>query len=146
MHIKLCIYVCTFIIIIQIIFSHYWNERPRLSVLVIILPLLTGGYAFVYVAQDVKTGTEYALKRLIGADQQACHAINNEINVHRQLSGHGNVVTFVGSNCIAKWCGKCLLTSISNALGWFAYHTTELKCVNARFLWMISPKRLHLFG
>ncbi|XP_034485257.1 cyclin-G-associated kinase [Drosophila innubila] len=60
-----------------------------------------GGYAFVYVAQDVKTGTEYALKRLIGADQQACQAINNEIMVHRQLSGHGNIVTFVGSNCIA---------------------------------------------
>ncbi|XP_034117505.1 cyclin-G-associated kinase [Drosophila albomicans] len=60
-----------------------------------------GGYAFVYVAQDVKNGTEYALKRLIGADQQACQAINNEINVHRQLSGHGNIVTFVGSNCIA---------------------------------------------
>lgn len=54
-----------------------------------------------YVAQDVKTGTEYALKRLIGADQQACQAINNEINVHRQLSGNGNIVTFVGSNAIA---------------------------------------------
>ncbi|KAM8707179.1 hypothetical protein ACLKA7_011299 [Drosophila subpalustris] len=60
-----------------------------------------GGYAFVYVAQDVKTGTEYALKRLIGADQQACQSINNEIMVHRQLSGHGNIVTFVGSSCIA---------------------------------------------
>lgn len=54
-----------------------------------------------YVAQDVKTGTEYALKRLIGADQQACQAINNEINVHRQLSGNGNIVTFIGSSAIA---------------------------------------------
>ncbi|EDV92666.1 cyclin-G-associated kinase [Drosophila grimshawi] len=60
-----------------------------------------GGYAFVYVAQDVKTGAEYALKRLIAADQSACRAINNEISVHKQLSGHGNIVTCIGSNCIA---------------------------------------------
>lgn len=66
-----------------------------------IYPFFAGGYAFVYVAQDVKTGTEYALKRLIGADQQACQAINNEINVHRQLSGNGNIVTFIGSSAIA---------------------------------------------
>lgn len=63
--------------------------------------LFAGGYAFVYVAQDVKTGTEYALKRLIAADQQACRAINNEISVHKQLSGHGNIVTCIGSSCIA---------------------------------------------
>ncbi|KAH8385118.1 hypothetical protein KR200_005673 [Drosophila serrata] len=60
-----------------------------------------GGYAFVYVAQDVQTGTEYALKRLIGADQQACNAIINEIGIHKQLSGHGNIVTFVGSSYTA---------------------------------------------
>ncbi|BFF88896.1 cyclin-G-associated kinase [Drosophila madeirensis] len=60
-----------------------------------------GGYAFVYVAQDVQTGTEYALKRLIGADQQACIAIANEIDVHKQLSGNGNIVAFVGSSCVA---------------------------------------------
>ncbi|XP_023034608.1 cyclin-G-associated kinase [Drosophila willistoni] len=61
-----------------------------------------GGYAFVYVAQDLQNGTEYALKRLIGADQQACQAISNEINIHKQLSGHGNIVGFVGSSCIAQ--------------------------------------------
>ncbi|KAH8335658.1 hypothetical protein KR074_008577 [Drosophila pseudoananassae] len=60
-----------------------------------------GGYAFVYVAQDLQTGTEYALKRLIGADQQACNAIINEIAVHKQLSGHGNIVAFVGSSYTA---------------------------------------------
>ncbi|XP_023165269.2 cyclin-G-associated kinase [Drosophila hydei] len=59
-----------------------------------------GGYAFVYVAQDVKNGTEYALKRLIAADQQACRTINNEISVHKQLSGHGNIVTCIGTSCI----------------------------------------------
>ncbi|XP_052836090.1 cyclin-G-associated kinase isoform X2 [Drosophila gunungcola] len=60
-----------------------------------------GGYAFVYVAQDVQTGTEYALKRLIGADQQACNAIINEIGIHKQVSGHGNIVAFVGSSYAA---------------------------------------------
>ncbi|KAH8354556.1 hypothetical protein KR084_011691 [Drosophila pseudotakahashii] len=60
-----------------------------------------GGYAFVYVAQDVQTGTEYALKRLLGADQQSCTAIINEIGIHKQLSGHGNIVEFVGSSYTA---------------------------------------------
>lgn len=55
-----------------------------------------------YVAQDVQTGTEYALKRLIGADQQACNAIINEISIHKQLSGHGNIVAFVGSSYTAS--------------------------------------------
>ncbi|XP_030369929.1 cyclin-G-associated kinase [Scaptodrosophila lebanonensis] len=61
-----------------------------------------GGYAFVYVAQDVQSGTVYALKRLIGADQQACNAIINEINIHKQLSGHSNIVTFIGSSYIPQ--------------------------------------------
>ncbi|EDV47744.1 cyclin-G-associated kinase [Drosophila erecta] len=60
-----------------------------------------GGYAFVYIAQDVQTGTEYALKRLIGADQQASTAIMNEISIHKQVSGHANIVTFVGSSYTA---------------------------------------------
>ncbi|XP_033164964.1 cyclin-G-associated kinase [Drosophila mauritiana] len=60
-----------------------------------------GGYAFVYVAQDVQTGTEYALKRLIGADMQASTAIINEISIHKQLSGHENIVAFVGSSYTA---------------------------------------------
>jgi len=60
-----------------------------------------GGYAFVYVAQDVQTGTEYALKRLLGADQQSCTAIINEIGIHKQVSGHGNIVAFIGSSYTA---------------------------------------------
>ncbi|XP_043652717.1 cyclin-G-associated kinase [Drosophila teissieri] len=61
-----------------------------------------GGYAFVYVAQDVQTGTEYALKRLIGADKQASTAIINEISIHKQVSGHANIVAFVGSSYTAS--------------------------------------------
>ncbi|XP_039489806.1 cyclin-G-associated kinase [Drosophila santomea] len=60
-----------------------------------------GGYAFVYVAQDVQTSTEYALKRLIAADKQASTAIINEISIHKQVSGHANIVAFVGSSYTA---------------------------------------------
>ncbi|XP_055849819.1 cyclin-G-associated kinase [Episyrphus balteatus] len=64
-----------------------------------------GGFAFVYVAQDILSGKEYALKRLIGADKQACSNIINEINIHKQVSGHANVVAFIGATFIDKTSG-----------------------------------------
>ncbi|XP_036324600.1 cyclin-G-associated kinase [Rhagoletis pomonella] len=79
-----------------------------------------GGFAFVYVAQDVQTGKEYALKRLIGTDKQACNAIINEINTHKQLSGHPNIVAFVGAAFVDKTTGPqqraeyLLLTELCN--------------------------------
>uniref|UniRef100_A0A0K8VGN7 Cyclin-G-associated kinase n=1 Tax=Bactrocera latifrons TaxID=174628 RepID=A0A0K8VGN7_BACLA len=79
-----------------------------------------GGFAFVYVAQDVQSGKEYALKRLIGTDKQACNAIINEINTHKQLSGHPNIVAFIGATFIDKTTGPqqraeyLLLTELCN--------------------------------
>ncbi|XP_037805277.1 cyclin-G-associated kinase isoform X1 [Lucilia sericata] len=64
-----------------------------------------GGFAFVYVAQDIQTGKEYALKRLIGADKKACQSIINEINTHKQLTGHPNIVGFVSATFIDKTNG-----------------------------------------
>lgn len=64
-----------------------------------------GGFAFVYVAQDIQTGKEYALKRLIGADKKACQSIINEINTHKQLTGHPNIVAFVSATFIDKTNG-----------------------------------------
>ncbi|KAM7363540.1 cyclin-G-associated kinase [Cochliomyia hominivorax] len=64
-----------------------------------------GGFAFVYVAQDIQTGKEYALKRLIGADKKACQSIINEINIHKQLTGHPNIVGFVSATFIDKTNG-----------------------------------------
>ncbi|XP_037946068.1 cyclin-G-associated kinase [Teleopsis dalmanni] len=64
-----------------------------------------GGYAFVYVAQDIQTNREYALKRLLGADKQACNAIINEINTHQQLSNHPNIVSFENAMFIDKTSG-----------------------------------------
>lgn len=56
-------------------------------------------------AQDVQTGKEYALKRLIGVDKKACQSIINEINTHKQLSGHPNIVNFVSATFIDKTNG-----------------------------------------
>uniref|UniRef100_A0A1B0GG95 non-specific serine/threonine protein kinase n=1 Tax=Glossina morsitans morsitans TaxID=37546 RepID=A0A1B0GG95_GLOMM len=61
-----------------------------------------GGFAFVYVALDMQTGKEYALKRLIGADKRACQSIINEISTHKQLSGHPNIVTYVAASLVDK--------------------------------------------
>lgn len=61
-----------------------------------------GGFAFVYVVQDVQSGNEYALKRLIGADKVACNNIIKEINLHKKLSGHPHIVQFVGASFIDR--------------------------------------------
>lgn len=61
-----------------------------------------GGFAFVYVVQDTQNGTEYALKRLIGADKQACNNIIREINIHKQISGHINIVKYVAASFIDR--------------------------------------------
>lgn len=61
---------------------------------------LVGGFAFVYVVQDIQTGIEYALKRLLGADKEACEVIIRELNIHKQLSGHPNIVGYVAASFI----------------------------------------------
>lgn len=75
-----------------------------------------GGFAFVYVVQDVDNGTEYALKRLLGSDKQACNNIIRELNFHKQLSGHPNIVKYVAASFIdhtnsAKGNAEYLLVS-----------------------------------
>ncbi|XP_075146704.1 cyclin-G-associated kinase [Haematobia irritans] len=64
-----------------------------------------GGFAFVYIVQDIQSEKEYALKRLIGSDKKACQAIINEINTHKQLTGHPNIVGFVSATFIDKTTG-----------------------------------------
>ncbi|XP_031636854.1 cyclin-G-associated kinase-like isoform X2 [Contarinia nasturtii] len=59
-----------------------------------------GGFAFVYVVQDIQNETEYALKRLLGSDRQACDNIIRELNFHKQLSGHPNIVKYVAASFI----------------------------------------------
>uniref|UniRef100_A0A182YJL6 Cyclin-G-associated kinase n=1 Tax=Anopheles stephensi TaxID=30069 RepID=A0A182YJL6_ANOST len=61
-----------------------------------------GGFAYVYVAQDVQSNTEYALKRLLGTDKEECNNIIREINFHKQVSGHPNIVKFVAATFIDR--------------------------------------------
>lgn len=61
------------------------------------LIVITGGFAYVFVAQDIQTNNEYALKRLLGADKEECNNIIREINTLKQVSGHPNIVKFVAA-------------------------------------------------
>ncbi|XP_028034078.1 cyclin-G-associated kinase isoform X2 [Bombyx mandarina] len=61
-----------------------------------------GGFAFVFVAQDVTTGTEYALKRLMAADEQANKNIIQEISILKKLSGHPNIIKYIAASFIDK--------------------------------------------
>lgn len=65
-----------------------------------------GGFAYVYVAQDISSGKTYALKRLLGADQVACDSIRQEISVSKQLSGHPYIVEFIAAAAIDKTQSK----------------------------------------
>lgn len=64
------------------------------------LSCFVGGFAIVYVVQDIQSGTEYALKRLLGSDKEACNNIIRELNIHKQLSGHPNIVKYVAASFI----------------------------------------------
>lgn len=61
-----------------------------------------GGFAFVFVAQDVASGREYALKRLMAADEDAKKNIMQEISILKKLSGHPNVIEFISAAFIDK--------------------------------------------
>lgn len=64
-----------------------------------------GGFAYVYVVQDIQTGAEYALKRLLGNDKQACNNIIREIQIHKQVSSHPNIVRYVAASFIDRTNG-----------------------------------------
>lgn len=61
-----------------------------------------GGFAFVYEAQDVANGKEYALKRLLSNEEEKNKAIIQEICFMKKLSGHPNIVQFSSAASIGK--------------------------------------------
>ncbi|KAJ8920099.1 hypothetical protein NQ315_011754 [Exocentrus adspersus] len=61
-----------------------------------------GGFAVVFVAQDVSTGKDYALKRLLAADEEAKNNIMKEINILKKVSGHPNIVQYLSASFIDK--------------------------------------------
>uniref|UniRef100_A0A1B6M8G7 Protein kinase domain-containing protein n=1 Tax=Graphocephala atropunctata TaxID=36148 RepID=A0A1B6M8G7_9HEMI len=61
-----------------------------------------GGFAFVFVAQACDTGKEYALKRLMAADEEANKTIIQEVNILKQLAGHPHIIQFLSAAFIDK--------------------------------------------
>lgn len=55
-----------------------------------------------FVAQDVQSGNEYALKRLLGADKEECNNIIREISTLKQVSGHPNIIKFIAATFIDR--------------------------------------------
>lgn len=54
----------------------------------------TGGWALVFAVEDIVTGKEYALKRLIAVDEETNGSIIQEIEILKKLSGHPNVIQY----------------------------------------------------
>uniref|UniRef100_A0A3P9IBS6 Cyclin-G-associated kinase n=1 Tax=Oryzias latipes TaxID=8090 RepID=A0A3P9IBS6_ORYLA len=61
-----------------------------------------GGFAFVYEAQDLSGGKDYALKRLLSYEEEKNKEIIQEICFMKKLSGHPNVVQFCSAASISK--------------------------------------------
>uniref|UniRef100_T1JLE5 Auxilin n=1 Tax=Strigamia maritima TaxID=126957 RepID=T1JLE5_STRMM len=61
-----------------------------------------GGFAFVFVAQDINSGKEYALKRLLAGDEDTKKAIMQEIALLKKLSGHPNVIQYYSAAAVEK--------------------------------------------
>lgn len=61
-----------------------------------------GGFAVVFVAQDLNTGKDYALKRLLAADEEAKRNIIQEINILKKLSGHPNIIQYLSASFTEK--------------------------------------------
>nr|XP_055101940.1 cyclin-G-associated kinase isoform X7 [Symphalangus syndactylus] len=64
--------------------------------------LAEGGFAFVYEAQDMGSGREYALKRLLSNEEEKNRAIIQEVCFMKKLSGHPNIVQFCSAASIGK--------------------------------------------
>ncbi|CAK6959834.1 cyclin-G-associated kinase [Scomber scombrus] len=61
-----------------------------------------GGFAFVYEAQDMSSGKDYALKRLLSNEEEKNKEIIQEVCFMKKLSGHPNVVQFSSAASISK--------------------------------------------
>uniref|UniRef100_A0A8D0P0T1 Cyclin G associated kinase n=1 Tax=Sus scrofa TaxID=9823 RepID=A0A8D0P0T1_PIG len=64
--------------------------------------LASGGFAFVYEAQDLGSGREYALKRLLSNEEEKNRVIIQEVCFMKKLSGHPNIVQFCSAASIGK--------------------------------------------
>ena len=56
-----------------------------------------GGFAFVYLVEDIKSGRRYALKRMLAADAETNALAKMEVNVMRAFKGAPNLVKYYAS-------------------------------------------------
>ncbi|KAL3268396.1 hypothetical protein HHI36_007512 [Cryptolaemus montrouzieri] len=61
-----------------------------------------GGFAVVFVAQDISTGKDYALKRLLAAEEESKRNIIQEINILKKLAGHPHIIQYLSASVIDK--------------------------------------------
>uniref|UniRef100_A0A3P8VGD7 Cyclin-G-associated kinase n=1 Tax=Cynoglossus semilaevis TaxID=244447 RepID=A0A3P8VGD7_CYNSE len=61
-----------------------------------------GGFAFVYEAQDMSSGKDFALKRLLSNEEEKNKEIIQEVCFMKKLSGHPNMVQFCSAASISK--------------------------------------------
>lgn len=120
-----------------------------------------GGTAYIYKANDIDSGAEYALKRLLGVDNVDCFNFSKEINLHKFLPVHDHIVRYIGSaetgaNCVSEFY---LLTELSQGTlyDYINYKQTKVEvpslvviakcfaqCVKAvEFLHSQSPPIIH---
>ncbi|XP_031846486.1 cyclin-G-associated kinase isoform X2 [Nomia melanderi] len=57
--------------------------------------LAEGGWALVFAVEDINTGKEYALKRLIAVDEETNRTIVQEIETLKKLTGHQNIIQYL---------------------------------------------------
>ncbi|XP_012258093.2 cyclin-G-associated kinase [Athalia rosae] len=80
--------------------------------------LAEGGWALVYVVEDIATGQEFALKKLIAVDDEANRIIIQEIDTLKKLSGHPNVIQYLCAHRNEredhKSCEYLLVTEMCN--------------------------------
>mmetsp|Transcript_2659 Transcript_2659/g.5091 ORF Transcript_2659/g.5091 Transcript_2659/m.5091 type:complete len:702 (+) Transcript_2659:136-2241(+) len=63
----------------------------------IVKQLGQGGYAFVYLVEDVNSGRRYAMKRMLAADSEAKAVAKTEVKIMRSFKGAPNLVRYYDS-------------------------------------------------
>uniref|UniRef100_A0A8B9Z296 Protein kinase domain-containing protein n=1 Tax=Buteo japonicus TaxID=224669 RepID=A0A8B9Z296_9AVES len=81
--------------------SVVWNDKLQFSNSIILIGSVRG-FAFVYEAQDLGSGKDYALKRLLSNEEEKNKAIIQEVCFMKKLSGHPNIVQFCSAASIGK--------------------------------------------
>ncbi|KAG7212508.1 hypothetical protein KM043_012818 [Ampulex compressa] len=61
-----------------------------------------GGWALVFAVEDISTGKEFALKRLIAVDEDSNKNILQEIETLKKLSGHPNIIKYLYAQGIER--------------------------------------------